>query len=128
MYCPSDFTPFPWMKYALQEYGVREVTGTGCNASIAAYFTTVGLGPDDETSWCSAFANWCMKQAGIKGTGRATARSWLHWGNLSLGIPCYGAVTVLWRGKPNSWQGHVAFYVGTQGKKLLLLGGNQGNA
>lgn len=128
MYTPSDFSPFPWMRYALEEYGQREVAGSGSNPRIDAYLRTVGISAGDETAWCSAFANWCMQQAGIAGTRRANARSWTEWGNSCPAQPAYGAVTILTRGNSNGWQGHVGFYVGREGSNLLLLGGNQGNA
>lgn len=128
MYTPSDFSHFPWMRYALQEYGTREVAGSGSNPSVEEYLRSVGNRGGDETAWCSAFVNWCMEQAGIAGTRRANARSWLDWGALCLARPVYGAVTILWRGNPRGWQGHVAFYVGREGRNLILLGGNQGNA
>lgn len=128
MYTPSDFSLFPWMQYVLEEYGQREVRGSGSNRRIDAYLRSVGVAAGDETAWCSAFANWCMEQANIMGTGRANARSWLNWGDSCLARPTYGAVTVLWRGSRKGWQGHVAFYVGKEGSNLLLLGGNQGNA
>jgi uncharacterized protein (TIGR02594 family) len=128
MMTPQNFSPYPWMQYALQEYGVREVAGSGTNPRIAAYLAVVGAGSSDETAWCSAFVNWCMQQAGILGTLKANARSWLKWGNACLAQPTYGAVTVLWRGNPNGWQGHVGFYAGSSGNHIVLLGGNQGNA
>jgi uncharacterized protein (TIGR02594 family) len=65
--------------------------------------------------------------AGFPGTGNASARSWLEWGGVSLDFPVYGCVVVLWRGSKNGALGHVGFFVGMQGPKLLLLGGNQGN-
>ena len=127
MMTPRDFSPYPWMKFALQEYGQREVSGAGTNPRIATYLAMVGQGPSDETAWCSAFANWCMHQAGLLGTMKANARSWLKWGT-TCGAPRYGAVTILWRGSPNSWQGHVGFFVGLNAHHVILLGGNQHNS
>jgi uncharacterized protein (TIGR02594 family) len=129
--CPADFTAFPWMEYAFQELDTREVAGRRDNPRIQEYLATVNLGrAHDETPWCSAFANWCMRQAQIQGTGRANARSWLTWGeaNVCLATPCFGAVTILWRGQPRGWQGHVAFFVGPWQGRISLLGGNQGNS
>jgi uncharacterized protein (TIGR02594 family) len=125
---PLDFSPFPWMKYALQECGQREVAGkTHNNPRIAKYHTTVGHAKDDETPWCSAFANWCMQQTGLRGSGRANARSWLTWGKQCLGRGIFGCVVVFSR-PPAAWQGHVAFYVGTLSGKIVVLGGNQKNS
>lgn len=129
MFCPAGFSAYPWMEYAVGELGVRETAGKRTTSNIASYLATVGLsGAGDETPWCSAFANWCMIQAGIPGTGRGNARSWLDWGGLCLGAPVYGCVVILWRGSPSSWQGHVGFYTGGAGGSLTLLGGNQSDS
>jgi uncharacterized protein (TIGR02594 family) len=120
------------MRYAEDEErrGVREVRGTaGHNPRILEYFrTTPFQGNDnDEAAWCSAFANWCVLQAGMRGTGRANARSWLNWGE-ALSEPRPGAITVFRRGT-SAWQGHVAFYVGpaSTAGNIEVLGGNQAN-
>jgi uncharacterized protein (TIGR02594 family) len=125
---PVDFTPYPWMAFAFGEVGQHEVKGTSANnPRIQEYLAAASLPHDpDETPWCSAFVNWCMKQAGIQGTGRANARSWLSWGPC-LAKPTYGAVTILWRDKRNGAKGHVAFYTGERQGSLVLLGGNQDN-
>jgi uncharacterized protein (TIGR02594 family) len=128
MFTPLDFTPYPWMQYALEEYGQREVRGRRSNARIDAYLRSVGQAPDDEIAWCSAFTNWCMEQVNIMGTGRPNARSWLDWGSQCIAGPAYGAVTILTRGNPRGWKGHVGFCVGQEGPNLLLLGGNQDNS
>ena len=125
---PSDFSPFPWMRYALQEHGQRERAGkTDNNPRVLQYLNTCGSFTTDETPWCSGFANWCMRQAGILGTGRANARSWLHWGS-HLSAPTYGCIAVFWREDPKSSKGHVGFFAGAEGPHILVLGGNQGNA
>ncbi len=129
MYCPVSFGGYPWLEYAFREYGVRETRGRRTTPNIARYLASVGLsGYGDETAWCSAFVNWCMEQAGIQGTRRANARSWLNWGGLCLGVPVYGAITIFWRERRTSWKGHVGFYMGRNGNRIELLGGNQGNA
>jgi uncharacterized protein (TIGR02594 family) len=123
-----DFASCPWMAYAAQEAqaGIREGRKAGLgNPRINEYLRTVGLS-DDETPWCSAFVNWCVQQAGLTGTNRGNARSWLHWGGPI--VDCrLGAVAVFRRGT-NPAKGHVAFYAGDQGSEVLVLGGNQGNA
>jgi uncharacterized protein (TIGR02594 family) len=120
---------YPWMQFALDEFGESEIAGSMDNPRILQYLATVGLTrTHDETPWCSAFVNWCMSQAGIQGTGSGRARSWLTWGDATLGTPSFGAITVLWRGSINGTAGHVAFYVGSSWGDLLLLGGNQGDS
>lgn len=117
----------PWLRIARGELGVREVKGPGANARILAYFASTKLAPaqGDETPWCSAFACWCMEQAIHQSPARANARSWLSWGE-----PCnpqLGAVVVLSRGLLEH-QGHVGFWLGEERGRVILLGGNQGNA
>lgn len=118
------------IEFALAELvaGVREFPDPGENPRIGEYLKVVGLEPDDETSWCSAFIAWCHEQAQVPIlhiTG--AARSWLQWGH-PVEIPRLGDVVVLWRGHRMSWQGHVGLYVGGGGGSVILVGGNQGNA
>lgn len=114
-----------WFQIAQKEIGVHEYTD-GENPRILEYDDATSLhAKQDEVPWCSAFANWCMRQAGIKGTGLANARSWLDWGD-KLQEPVEGCVVVLRRGAPPS--GHVAFYAGSPTPGVIkLLGGNQGD-
>jgi uncharacterized protein (TIGR02594 family) len=129
LYLPTDFTPFPWMEFALREYGIREISARGRTVNVEAYLRATGLGrSSDETPWCSAFVNWCMLMAGFPGTSQANARSWLDWGGLSLNFPVYGCVVILWRDSVRSSLGHVGFFIKMQEDNLLLLGGNQRNA
>jgi len=130
----DDIMP-AWMTYALDECGrkVIEFAGVKANPRILLYFTKTGLkgtklAQSDETAWCSAFACWCMEQAGFRSTRSAAARSWLQWGT-PIEFPAHGAITVLWRGSPDSAQGHVGFYAGESdnGRDIYLLGGNQKN-
>jgi len=96
-----------WLRIARLEIGVKEVPGAGNNPRIIEYHAATSLkSTDDRTPWCSAFVNWCMKQAGIKGTGSAAARSWLNWG-VPIATPRAGCIVVFKRGAPPS--GHVAF-------------------
>ena len=110
--------------------GVREYPGDADNPRIVEYHSYTSYGsPDDETPWCSSFANWCMEKSGIEGTNSAAARSWLYWGT-AISKPQLGAVTILWRGSPSAEKGHVGFYIGEHPSNpgyILLLGGNQGD-
>ena len=116
----------PWLQAAMGELGVHEYEGPADNPRVVTYHAETTLrASDDEVSWCSSFANWCMKQAEIRGTRSAAARSWLSWGVLTE--PRLGAVVVLKRGT-QSWQGHVTFLLEQEGDRLICLGGNQGNA
>ncbi len=117
----------PWVDVAKAEIGVKEVAGSKHNPRIVEYHQTTSLkAKDDETAWCSSFANWVMKQAGETGTNSAAARSWLNWGK-KIDKPVPGAIVVFWRGSPTGTQGHVGFYMGEEGNNILVLGGNQSN-
>lgn len=112
-----------WLEIAEFEIGVKEVTG-GENPRIIEYHSTTTLrAKEDEVSWCSSFVNWCMKQAGIKGTGFANARSWLDWGQ-KLEYPIEGCIVVLKRGV-NPKSGHVGFFINKKNGWVKVLGGNQ---
>ena len=99
----------------------------GSNPRVDAYFDDVGYpSMTDETAWCAAFVGAMLKRCGLPHTGKLTARSYLDWGkpvDLSKAEP--GDVVVLWRGSPNSWQGHVGFYDRQADGNVYLLGGNQ---
>lgn len=121
---PAGMAEFPWMPIARGELGVKETPEN--NPRITEYFATTVLGPQPETvAWCSAFVNFCVTQAGLRGTNSAQARSWLGWGKES-GQFVPGCIVVLARGTPP--QGHVGFYVGMDGNRVTLLGGNQSGA
>lgn len=116
----------PWMRFALAEWGVREGQGEAkkrrVTPRIVDYLKTCSnldgkpSQRRDSTSWCSAFVNWCMRQAGFLGTNSARAASWQDWG-IKLIEPRYGAVTVFCN--------HVGFFCYRGGPSVFLLGGNQ---
>ena len=118
-----------WAEIAFREMlaGIEEIAGGGHSLRVLDYHQTTSLkASDDETAWCAAFVGWCLRQALILGSQKANARSYLLWGE-EIEKPRPGAITVLWRGQPSGWQGHVGFYVGELEHSVLLLGGNQGN-
>lgn len=125
---PTPILP-PWYVIARKELGVQEIRGAVHNPRIGEYHKSCKGGDiaDDETAWCSSFANWCMLRAGITGSTKRNARSWLTWG-VELKQPRPGCVAVFWRDNPKSVKGHVGFYVSAQGTSILVLGGNQNNA
>ena len=115
----------PWMAVAAAELGVCQWPDTGSNPRIVEYHRGTNIqGYDDKASWCSSFVNWCLQSCGVQGTGNALARSWLDWGQ-PLSEPVPGCVAVLWREQPDSWRGHVGFFLRQEGSQVLLLGGNQ---
>ncbi len=117
---------FPWMTIAEGEKGVSEIPGMGNNSRVLEYLNaTNNLGRSarskDETPWCSAFVNWCVAQAGIKGTKSALARSWLDWGT-PISSPRRGCIVIFSR---NKIFGHVGFYISETQTHIKVLGGNQ---
>ena len=113
---------------ALKEFGVKEIAGKTHNPDVLKYFTETGHKwvKDDETAWCSAFANWVCKKAGLEYSGALNARSWLNIG-CEVDTPEIGDVVVFWRGNPDGWQGHVAFFIRETKNWIYVLGGNQNN-
>jgi uncharacterized protein (TIGR02594 family) len=110
---------------AKSEIGTKEIPGAKDNPRIVEYAATTSLhADDDETPWCSSFVNWVVKQAGLKGTGSAAARSWMTWG-IPTPSPVPGCVVVLKRGAPPS--GHVTIYDRDNGDFIACIGGNQGD-
>lgn len=115
-----------WLDVARKEMGVHEIVGVKDNPRILEYHQATNLkASDDETSWCSSFCNWVMKQSGIQGTNSAAARSWLNWG-AKLTKPEIGCVVIFERGN-STWQGHVCFYLSEDSNNIQVLGGNQNN-
>ena len=115
----------PWLQIARAEIGVAEYPSGSSNPRIAQYHAGTSIeGYDDKVSWCSSFVNWTLEQAGIQGTRSALARSWLDWGR-TLSRPALGCIAVLWREEPESWKGHVGYYLRLEGDVVVLLGGNQ---
>lgn len=114
-----------WLEIARRELGVTEIPGASHNARILEYHAVTTLrATADEVPWCSSFACWVMEAAGIRSTRSAAARSWLQWGR-AIDEPMTGCVVVLKRGAPPA--GHVGFFVGLDGGRIALLGGNQSN-
>ena len=121
-----------WLEIAEAEIGQKEIKG-GENPRIIEYFTaTTYPAKEDEVPWCSAFVNWCMKQADIFRTTSAAAISWASWGE-RLTEPREGCVVVIRQRKKGTDQAtgsssgnHVGFFQRIENGYIYLLGGNQG--
>lgn len=119
------------LKIAFAELGTTEVKGKNHNPRIIAYAKEIGMTwvNDDETPWCSIFANWVCRQSKLPMSNASNARSWVQVGETTQ-TPSPGDVVVFWRGSINSWEGHVGFFLGFSNdlSKVFCIGGNQGNS
>jgi uncharacterized protein (TIGR02594 family) len=99
------------------------------NAALQDFMRTGGQNLDPAvTAWCAAYVNASLSQAGMQGTGRLNARSFMDWGQ-ATDTPNRGDIAVFSRGDPNGWQGHVGFFDGYgDDGRIRVLGGNQGDA
>jgi uncharacterized protein (TIGR02594 family) len=114
-----------------EHIGLTEWPGAKHNPAIVQMFADKGHDwvQDDETPWCAAFVGSVLASLGLPHTGKLNARSYLVWGSeVRMQDARPGDVVVLWRGSLTSWQGHVAFLVRFDGDRVILRGGNQGNA
>ena len=118
-----------FLRYALSQVGIKEIVGREHNPEVLKYFHETGHTwvKDDETSWCSAFVNWCAKMSNLPYSGKLTARSWLRKGK-EVFNPVTGDIVVLWRESVDSWKGHVGIFIREQGNYIYILGGNQKNS
>jgi uncharacterized protein (TIGR02594 family) len=126
---PTGFNaPPPWMQIAIMEQGVQE-WGQGDNPRILEYLRSCSISGSmlrDETAWCAAFVNWCVKNAGFKGSGSARVSDWWTWGRSV--VPTYGAICVM---QPltvdQASSGHIGFLHAMEGDNVWLLSGNSKN-
>ncbi len=118
------------LKIAFNELGTEEIVGDQHNPEVLKYAkdTKIAGVTTDEIPWCSTFVNWVAWKAGLQISGKANARSWLNIGT-KVTVPEPGDVVVFWRESPQSWKGHVGFFIGFSfdKKRVYTLGGNQGN-
>jgi uncharacterized protein (TIGR02594 family) len=120
-----------WYEIACKEIGQKEVDGSGNNKRILEYHATTTLGAkEDSVPWCSSFTNWCMKEAGIKGTNSAAAISWAAWGVACERVKgCICVIRQRNKGADHATGSasgnHVAFFDRIEQGRVYLLGGNQ---
>jgi uncharacterized protein (TIGR02594 family) len=119
------------LQIATAELGQKEISGKVDNPRIVNYAKESGITgvSNDEVPWCSNFVNWVAFKAGLKRSNKANARSWLLIGQKVDEAPEPGDVVIFWREKPDSWKGHVGFFLGYSKNlaRVYCLGGNQGN-
>lgn len=121
---------------ARQFMGIREVRGNIDNPQIMAMLKLDANWPKhDEVPYCSAFVNYVCFLGGLERTYSLRARSWLKVGeviSLHQAVPEEEDIVILKRGGTNEpgpdvieAPGHVGFYVGILGGRIMVLGGNQ---
>lgn len=117
--------------------GVREVNGQIHNPQILAMLRLDAVWPEgDEVPWCSALVNYVAWLLRLPRSKSLMARSWLRVGKpipLISGRAEYDVVILSRGDNPPGADvldapGHVGFYAGREAGKVVLLGGNQGNA
>jgi uncharacterized protein (TIGR02594 family) len=125
---PAAAEEFPWLPVAFGELGTGEIPGKGSNPKILDYLASTDLFKfpylPDETNWCAAFLNWCIKKTGTPSANSALAFPWSKWGK-ALPNPRRGCIVAF------QWDDgghHVAFYLGSISNYVIALGGNQNDA
>lgn len=119
-----------YAKLAVTYDGLAEVPGTRSNSTILGWIRQFfpWAKDDGQLAWCAIFINVMLERCGIKGTGKANARSFLYWGQSKKRSPRKGDIVVFWRVSPKSWKGHVAIYWSGHGTGTIkVFGGNQRN-
>lgn len=113
-----------WLSIARKEVGTREGRG---DKRIVAYHQSTGLkAQSSAVPWCAAFVCWCLEQAGVRSTRKATAVSYATYGR-ECGLEP-GCIVVFGKHDEDAaGTGHVAFLVGVDVDTVQVLGGNQGN-
>jgi uncharacterized protein (TIGR02594 family) len=113
---------------ALSQYGTKGISGKTHNPEVVRYFKDSGHAwvVDDETAWCAAFLNWCLKKGEYPDNGALNARSFLTYGKPTT-KPEVGDIVVLWRISRDGPYGHVGFFVRATKDVVYILGGNQSN-
>lgn len=120
--------------------GVRETSGEMSNAQVLAMLRLdAGWVENDETPWCSAFANYVAWVLRLPRSKSLAARSWLEVGEpIDLKDARIGYdVVVYWRGAPPQpgpdvirAPGHVGFFAkwDRDTGQIWTLGGNQSDS
>lgn len=129
-------SPYAWLtresgpkmlKAALALHGIREFSGAADNPVILNWARETGLSrvySGDEIPWCGLFMAVAAKHADKPvPDGPLWALNWALW-KREAGQPMLGDVLVFIR--PGG--GHVAIYVGEDGRTYHCLGGNQADA
>jgi uncharacterized protein (TIGR02594 family) len=115
--------------------GVKEVDGPTSNPQVLTMLRLDDTWPeDDSVPWCSAFTNYVAWLLRLPRSKSLRARSWLLVGEvIELDHAESGFDLVIFKRGPAPQPGadvidaagHVGFYAGVDGNRILVLGGNQ---
>lgn len=101
------------------------------NPLIVGFFSLTNTLPSegDQTSWCAAFANFCLYLSGHKGTFSALSGSFRKYGQ-PTDNPKPGDLVVFskWGEDGKKGFGHVGFFLAMEQDGIKMLGGNQRGA
>ena len=117
----------PWIVWAKNELGEKELPGAGDNPEIIKWFELTTLPKDmwhDATPWCAVFVNAGFFLNGVEGLRSARAKDWLEFGE-PVDPPETGDVVVF------QWDDgghHVAYFLEQDDDRVRVIGGNQSNA
>lgn len=130
----------PYLQAAFADLaaGVREMPGRGkknAHPSILAAFAAAGHDHivDDEISWCAAKMCQWQSQDGLPMPPIVAERLMgLSWEKMGMAVAPEEAqrgdiCTFYYEGR-DSWKRHVCYYLGREGNKIWVIGGNQKNA
>ena len=116
--------------------GVKEVADTSSNEDILRMLRIDADWPEgDHVPWCSAFINFIAWSFRLPRSKSLRARSWLLVGTPTQDPSPGFDIVIFKRGggrQPGpdviKAPGHVGFFAGFEGGKVLVLGGNQADA
>lgn len=119
---------WPWVDIAERKMGLHERIH---NKSLMEFLSFGGrtIGDPAKIPWCGDLVETCITMALPEEPVPQNPYAAINW--LKFGISCNpqpGAILVFWRGSPQSWKGHVGFYVGEDATHYHVLGGNQKNS
>jgi len=136
---PRDAKPFDVAQY-FEGLTLKNKDGEHYNAEWASRWNPVIVGffcmthqlpnAGDQTSWCAAFANWCLGASGRPLTYSALAVSFASYPTVNAATedPQIGDL-VVFRDRSDPNHGHVGFFAGwdksTSDVRIKVLGGNQ---
>lgn len=120
-----------WMKLAINEYGVQEVSGVDSNKRIMDYAreTMQERYSADSDAWNGLFLYWVLMKAGFENfpSQPLAGRNWLTWGT-QIEQPEFGAIAIFRTSGSLQFTSTTGFITSFDDQKISILAGNVGNA